>query len=142
MRALIDTNILLDYLIGREPYYEFADQEIAYCAAKKLNGFMAAHSIPNLFYFLRKDMTEEDRRNVLLRLCKILKVEGIDQHKILCALNKKEFSDFEDCLQTECAIAIQADYIITRNVKDFSQSRIPAITAEEFCTTYQKILDN
>lgn len=91
MRVLIDTNILLDYLIGREPYFEFADQVIAYCAAKKLNGFIAAHSIPNLFYILRKDMTEEDRRNVLFRLCKILKVEGIDQHKILCALNKKIF---------------------------------------------------
>ena len=103
---------------------------------------MATHSIPNLFYILRKDMTEEDRRNVLLRLCKILKVEGIDQHQIMCALNKKDFSDFENCLQTECAIVIQADYIITRNIKDFSQSHIPAITAEEFCINYQKNLGN
>lgn len=52
---------------------------------------MAAHSIPNIFYILRKDMTEADRREVLLRLCKILRVEGIDRFKIVSALDKKDF---------------------------------------------------
>lgn len=132
MRVFIDTNILLDYLIGREPYYEFADQVLKHCASKKVEGVIAAHSIPNIFYILRKDMTADERREVLLRICKIVKVEGIDQFKIITALNKKDFSDFEDCLQIECAEAVQADYIITRNVKDFTGCDIPAITAQEW----------
>lgn len=72
MRIFIDTNIILDYLIGREPYFDFADQIIADCANKKIEGFIAAHSIPNIFYILRKDMTENERRNILLHLCRMV----------------------------------------------------------------------
>lgn len=88
--------------------------------------------ISNIFYILRKDMPEDQRREILLRLCRILQVVGIDQMKIVSALNKRDFSDFEDCLQVECAAAMQADYIITRNVKDFTRSNITPITAEAF----------
>ena len=132
MRILIDTNVLLDYLVGRDPYYEYADRILELCAEKKLEGFMAAHSISNIFYILRKDMPEDQRREILLRLCRILQVVGIDQMKIVSPLNKRDFSDFEDSLQVECAAAMQADYIITRNVKDFTRSNITPITAEAF----------
>lgn len=50
MRVLIDTNILLDALIGREPYYESADKLLKFCADKRIQGFIAAHSVPNIFY--------------------------------------------------------------------------------------------
>ena len=52
MRVLIDTNILLDALLGREPYFDNADKILKLCADKKIDGFMAAHSIPNIFYIL------------------------------------------------------------------------------------------
>ena len=54
------------------------------------------------------------------------------------ALEREEFSDFEDCLQDECAKGIGADYIITRNVKDFEQSKVPAITPEQFLEIVEK----
>ena len=82
MRVLVDTNILLDDLLGREPYFDNADKIIKLCADKKIQGYMAAHSIPNIFYILRRDMSEENRREVLLSFCSILKVEGIDSAKI------------------------------------------------------------
>lgn len=85
MRALIDTNVLLDFLLGREPCFNSADRIIKLCADKKIQGFMAAHSIPNMFYILRKDMTEEDRREMLLNLCDIFTIEGIDSAKIVAA---------------------------------------------------------
>ena len=69
MVVLIDTNVLLDFLLGREPYFSNADRIIKLCAEQKIQGFMAAHSIPNMFYILRKDMSEETRREVLLNLC-------------------------------------------------------------------------
>ena len=65
------------------------------------------------------------------------KVEGIDSFKILSALDNEDFSDFEDCLQEECAVAISADYIITRNAKDFALSRVPAILPNEFLKKYE-----
>ena len=51
---------------------------------------------------------------------------------LLSALDNEYFSDFEDCLQEECAVAISADYIVTRNTKDFASSRVPAILPDEF----------
>ena len=65
MRVLIDTNIMLDMLMGRQPYFDMADQIIKMCADKKIEGYMAAHSIPNMFYVLRKSMSDENRREAL-----------------------------------------------------------------------------
>lgn len=98
MRVLIDTNIMLDVLMGRQPYFDLADRIIRLCADQRIEGYMAAHSIPNMFYILRKSMSDEDRREVLKSLCQILKVEGIDSIKVLSAINNQNFSDLEDCL--------------------------------------------
>ncbi len=132
MRALIDTNILADVLLGRDPYYDIAYNILALCASKKVSGYIAAHSIPNLFYILRNSMSKEERRVALKDICQIVKVEGIDSFKILSALDNGDFSDFEDCLQEECAVSVSADYIVTRNPKDFALSRVPAILPNEF----------
>lgn len=132
MRVLVDINVLLDALLGRQPHFDYADHIIKLCADKKVQGYMAAHTIPNMFYILRKHMSKEDRRQVLLYLCDILTVEGIDSAKLVSALKDESFSDFEDCLQSSCAKSIGADYIITRNMKDFINSEIPAILPKDF----------
>lgn len=132
MRILIDTNVILDALTGRQPHFDDADKIIKFCADKKVQGYLAAHSISNIFYILRKDMSIEDRRIVLLNLCEILEVEGVDSRKVKSALNRGDFKDLEDCIQDECAAAIKADYIVTRNKKDFENSIVPAILPQEF----------
>lgn len=137
MVVLIDTNVLLDFLLGREPYFSNADRIIKLCAEQKIQGFMAAHSIPNMFYILRKDMSEETRREVLLNLCDILAIEAIDSVKIIAALKDSAFMDLEDCLQSDCAGKIKADYIVTRNMKDFEISEIPAVLPEDFLKLIQ-----
>lgn len=137
MQVLIDTNVLADLLLGRDPYYDIAYDILTMCADKKINGYIAAHSIPNLFYILRNSMTKEERRGALKDICQIVKVEGIDFFKILSALDNEDFHDFEDCLQEECAVAISADYIITRNTKDFSLSRVPVISPDKFLEKYR-----
>ncbi len=60
MKILVDTNVLIDYLVGREPYFETADKIIQICCDKIVTGFMAAHSVPNLFFILRKDYDHKD----------------------------------------------------------------------------------
>lgn len=131
MRALIDTNVLLDFLTGRKPYFDIADQIIKLCADRKMEGYLAAHSVPNIYYVLRKSMSDVERREVLKFLCQIIKIEGLDFVKIYSAIDNKEFSDFEDCLQEECAVAVSADYIVTRNIKDFANSKIPAVLPDD-----------
>lgn len=69
----------------------------------------------------------------MLSICELFEVEEIDKAKILNALADETFSDFEDCLQKECAAAFQADYIVARNCADFKSSGTPCIEPAEFC---------
>ena len=116
MRILLDTNVLLDYILLREPFTQDAQKIIELCQNEILHGAPAAQSVADMFYILRKNISVEERRKILLCLCNIFHVESVDKVKLTRALMNQDFSDFEDCLQSECAAAFKADYIITRNV--------------------------
>lgn len=131
-RILVDTNILLDYLLTREPFYEDAKKVVLTCTEGETEGCIAAHSISNMFYILRKDYDVKDRREILTNLCIIFDVEGIDKVKLLSGLQNENFSDFEDCLQMECAKAYNAEYIVTRNVDDYRSSEVKAILPKDY----------
>ena len=132
MLILIDTNVLLDVIARREPYVIFSEKVIDLCRQEIINGAIAGHSVLNAMYVLRKNFTLEERKEIFLSLCEFLYVESVDFEKIIQALKDDDFSDFEDCLQMQCALSLRADYIVTRNVKDFAASEIPAVTPEEF----------
>ena len=132
MLILIDTNVLLDVIARREPYVIFSEKVIDLCRQEIINGAIAGHSVLNAMYVLRKNFTLEERKEIFLSLCEFLYVESVDFGKIVQALKDDDFSDFEDCLQMQCALSLRADYIVTRNVKDFAASEIPAVTPEEF----------
>ena len=137
MKALVDTNIIMDALTEREPFADNAKRVMEIFSDKKAGGFIAAHTVTNLFYLLRHDFSIDERREVLLDLFDIFQVEQIDTVKLKSALLKKDYRDFEDCLQSECAEAVQADFIITRNVKDFVNGSIPCISPEDFCAMFK-----
>ena len=116
----------------REPFYDNASEIVRRCVDGIYRGCVAAHSISNMFYILRKDYTTEERREILFNLCEIFDVEGIDKIKLLSGLVNDNFSDFEDCLQMECAKSYGAEYIVTRNVSDYSVSNIKAIKPSDY----------
>ncbi|MCI7396763.1 MAG: PIN domain-containing protein [Spirochaetia bacterium] len=130
--VLIDTNIFIDVLQDRIPFTDNSQAVIGLVTQKKIKGAVAAHSITNLWYILRKTHSDEERRNYLLSLFEIFDVVSIDKNRLVAALENSNFKDFEDCLQDECACAINADYIITRDAKDFESSMVKALTPEEF----------
>lgn len=132
MLVLIDANIVLDILEKREPFYRASNDVLSLCASKKVNGFIALHSISNIFYILRKHYSVENRRRLLLGITDFLNIANIDHENVRHALERKDFLDFEDCLQDECAVQNNVDYIITRNIDDFSYSTIPAMTPTDF----------
>ena len=98
----------------------------------KVTKSQRASLLSNMFFILRKDYDAKERREVLLNLCKIFDVEGIDKAKLILGLQNENFSDFEDCLQMECAKAYEADYIVTRNVSDYATSEIKAILPKDY----------
>ena len=100
MRILLDTNILMDYLTERDPFYPAAYQIILGCKNKRYDGVVAAHSIVDMFFILRKHFTASERRKLLLAFLGILRVVSIDEEKLRSALQNETFHDFEDCKQS------------------------------------------
>lgn len=138
MVILVDTNVAMDFLAMRQPYYNDARNIIHMCAEERVEGYIAFHSLPNIFYILRKSHSEFDRRKMLKKLCLVLKVAGASHEKVCDAIDNAKFSDFEDCLQDECAQEILADYIVTRNVEDFQYSKVKAVTPHDFFTVMNR----
>ena len=132
MKVLIDTNVMLDFLTERELFFESADKIMQMCQRKDIDGFIAAHSVMNAFFILRKEYTAKERREMLQNYMRIVSVVGIDSYNIERALQREDFPDVEDCLQDECALICKADYIITRNVGDYKYSKVPAIDGDGF----------
>ena len=139
MKVLIDTNIIMDYLSNRQPFFDMADKVINLCSDdNKVQSYLAAHTITNIFYLLRKHFSIDRRRELILDLFEAFHIVSIDEEKLFNALRNKEFKDFEDCLQVECTKSIKADYIITRDAKDFANSEITFLTPEEFCSKFEE----
>lgn len=132
MKILIDTNVLLDFIIGREPFYENADKVLMLCVNKKAQGYLAAHSITNLYYIMRKYFHNNECREIIKNLLDFLDIIEIDKNKILESLNDNTFKDFEDRLQVECAKSLNIDYLITRDLKDYANSEIECVAPDDF----------
>ena len=138
MVLFIDTNVAINYLTNRTDENSAASTKLmAMCGQRKVEGYIASHSIPVIWYVLRK-YPDQDRRIMLRSLCTVLSVVGANQEDIMNALDREDFVDFEDCLQDECAQEIDADYIVTCNIRDFGSSIIPAITPTELLKLIEK----
>jgi len=131
-KLLLDTNVLLDVLLLRTPFYQHSMKIFEKCIYQDCTGIIAAHSITNMFYILKKHFSPTDLRTLLLQLTDHFEIAGLEKENIIRSLHNTDFPDFEDCLQDHCASDFLADYIITRNTADFSRSTIPAITPEEY----------
>ena len=132
MRVLIDTNIILDWLMLRSPFYENAERIMKECFFGETKGYITSHTLTDLFYILRKDFSIEKRKQLLLLLCRHFQVIYEDKTIIVSVLMDDKVKDFEDGLQMMCASIQSLDYIVTRNISDFKASIIPAISPEKF----------
>ena len=131
MKVLIDTNIILDVLSNRKPFVTASKQILRLCEISKINGYTSALSIMNIVYILRKELDNKKIKTTIDTLNIILKIEKLDYQYLNEAVSLN-FDDFEDAVQSITAKKIKADYIITRNCKDFIKSPVPAITPEQF----------
>lgn len=131
MRLLIDINILLDVLQVREPHFREALQLWSYCEERLIEGYISAVSLTNIAYIMRKELTPDRIQEIFMALVMTFKVADLTFSGLEKAADMK-WRDFEDAVQSETASRINADYIITRNAKDFDGNRVKAITPEEY----------
>ena len=131
MRLLIDANILLDVLQKREPHYKDSSLVWKLCETDQDEGFVSALTFANLVYILRKELDAGQVRSVLDKLQLIFTFADYSVSDMVKAA-AIEWDDYEDAIQSVTAERLMAEYIITRNVRDFSKSTVPAFTPSEY----------
>lgn len=131
MDLFIDTNILIDYFSKRQPFFSDADKLFDMLDRKMFNGIIAAHSVLNLAYVLRKQFDQNTLRSILMSICYVFDVIDVDKQKLVSAIQNTSMKDLEDCVQAECAKYVRADYIVSRDLKDFKNSAVPVITPSQ-----------
>ena len=132
MVLLIDTNVIINYITMREdPFRESSRQVMELCALRKVNGFVSFHSLPVIWYVMRKTHSDSEARAWLRVVCRILTIVSATQEQVQNAVERENFRDFEDCLQDKCAQNAGAQYIVTCNIKDFRNAETYAVTPDE-----------
>ncbi len=134
-KILLDTNIILDLLAKRQPFFEFAAKLFSLGDKKKIRLYTTSISIINVNYILSKILSANESREILRKFRVLVKILPCDEKIIDLGLNS-HFKDFEDSIQYYIAIENKIDIIITRNLKDFKSAKIPVMTAEEFLLSF------
>lgn len=131
-KILIDTNIVIDLLSKREKFYNEAADLFSRADKNQLELTISALTFANTNYILTKLKSAKEAREILRKFKVLVKLLDLNDKITELALSDENFSDFEDGLQYYSAIENEIDVIITRNKKDFKNSKIPVLTAKEF----------
>jgi len=131
-RLLIDTNIVIDLLSKRDKFYDEAADLFSRADKKELELTISSLTFANTNYILSKLKSAKEAREILRKFKVLVELLSLDDKVTELALSDDNFPDFEDGLQYYSAMENQIDVIITRNKKDFKNSKIPVLTAKEF----------
>ncbi len=138
MRAVVDTNVLIDFFLDRQPFAADATDLIQRAQRLEFRGLACATSFTTVDYLARKAVGRVEANAQVAFLLSILEVAPVDG-SILQAALRGGMRDFEDAVIVESAGRSQADYIVTRNLKDFAKSPIPVHTPESFRALLDRI---
>ncbi len=133
-RIFLDTNVILDLLGERVPFYDSIAKVATLADQKKITLIVSPLSFTTIDYVLNKYEIAESVLNKLRKFKIICEVCEVNEETIDKALNSS-FKDFEDALQYFSALQTNCSIIITRNGKDFKQATIPIMTAEEYLSS-------
>jgi predicted nucleic acid-binding protein len=131
MKVLIDTNVALDILLSRQPHYLSAVRIYGMAESNTIECYISASAITDIFFLAKSYLGKKPTKEALKALLRVFRPATVTDNDIFYALTL-DWDDFEDSVQFAVAYSFSADYIVTRNVKDYSSSSIPALTPEQF----------
>jgi predicted nucleic acid-binding protein len=138
MRVLIDTDVNLDFILARQPFFVEAEQIFIAIAQNKIEAFIASITAINIYYIGRKEKGRDLTLQELEKLLKLVKVCPIDSNNLQSAITSP-ITDYEDAVQHECAVSENLDAIVTRNVKDYKNASVKVYLPSEFLQYLQTI---
>ncbi|MCB0735056.1 MAG: PIN domain-containing protein [Flavobacteriales bacterium] len=127
----LDTNVVLDVLGNREPYYMASASVVSMADRGQARVIISPVSCATIAYVLERFLPKAESRKRLKNFLVLCDVSTVNQ-KITSAAIGSRFEDFEDALQHFSAVDYECDVIITRNVKDFKHATIPVMTPTEY----------
>lgn len=136
MRVLVDTNVVLDVLLDREPFAKAAAEVLALVEESRIEGFLCATTVTTVDYLLGQSLAPNEARTALKRLLDLFEIAPVNRPVLEQAL-RSGISDFEDAVLEQSACLVSADVITTRNLKDFKKSCITALDPQELLTTVE-----
>lgn len=131
IRVLFDADVLLDVIEARAPHVEASSEALARVEEGKAEGFVAAHSLPTVFYLVEKHRGRGEAYEGVRLLMRLLAVVPVDGDRLAQALGWG-WEDFEDALQAACALQAGADVLVTRNAADYRRAPLSVESPEEF----------
>lgn len=131
MILMIDTNIILDILLKREPFFKESYLTLLNTEENSDLTLLSASAMTDLFYILRKAVGRQTAAETMLDIQSFITYSDVLEEDIEHAL-RSPMADLEDALVAAVAARKKADYIVTRNTADFELSKVPAITPAEF----------
>ena len=139
-KILVDLNVLIDFLYKRNNHFEAA-KIVDLCIKKKVKGYICAQEITTLAYFLLKEEKNTIKlKSIINRILDIFSIISITEAILQEALDSR-IKDYEDAVIESSSLKNQIDYIVSRNLKDFKNSRIKAISPKEYITEYDILLN-
>ncbi|MDX8394888.1 MAG: PIN domain-containing protein [Mariprofundaceae bacterium] len=136
MKAYVDSDVILDVLLGRDEFLCESNQIFTLCETRKIIGCTTALAIANIHYILSR-YNENSTKQAIKLLREIFEVLPISDNEIGQSLNSK-FKDFEDGVQNFTAENYDCGLIITRNKKDYTHSRLKVLTPDEYLLATRK----
>lgn len=134
-KLFIDTNIIIDLLAKREPFYDEAAILFTLADKQKIRLSVSALTFANTNYILLQSKKPEEAKLILRKLKLIVQILSLDEKIVGLSLNDNDFKDYDDSLQYFTALENGIDVIITRNLKDFQKAKLPVMTASQFLKT-------
>ncbi|GHV05995.1 twitching motility protein PilT [Clostridia bacterium] len=132
MKIMIDSNVVVDVYQDRELFADNSAAVLKLSESGKVSGFISASMITDIYFILGRHIKDDDRlRQLVRKLLTTVTLTDVFAKDVTAALDSP-VSDFEDALVAQCAKRVRADYIVTRNEKDFAKSAVPAISPEDF----------
>jgi predicted nucleic acid-binding protein len=132
MKVLIDTCVIIDALQNRAGFAENAQSIFLGVANRSFTGCISAKSVTDIYYLTHKQTHSDEQTRIILKklfsLFDVIDTFGIDCINAVSS----QMGDYEDAVMSETAYRNSVDYIVTRNVKDYSKSKVPVLTPSEF----------
>jgi len=132
MRVFVDTNIIIDLLAKRQPFYVESQKIFSLSDTKQIELFISSLSLVNTHYILNDVMKIKDARLILGKFKVLVESNALSDKIIELALNDTKFKNFEDGIQYYSALESQCQLILTRNLKNFKNSKIPVLSPKEY----------